>query len=265
MSSAAPAAEPRIADVENYWNRRPCNIRHSLKEVGSKEYFDEVEARKYFVEPHISGFAEFDRWAGKKVLEIGCGLGTDATNFARAGAHYTAVELSKESLTLARKRFEVFGLEGRFFQGNAERVDRFVPHDGYDLIYSFGVIHHTVSPRRVIEAARRLIAPDGELRIMLYNRRSWKNAMIRAGFDQPEAQTGCPIAFTYTPEEVAELLDGQFEVTECQPEHIFPYIIEKYVNYEYELEPWFSAMPEGMFRALERELGWHLLIKAKPV
>src|SRR4051812_9091376 len=62
-----------VEQVRDYWNRRPCNIRHSPKPVGTREYFDEVEARKYFVEPHIPGFAEFSRWAGKEVLEIGCG------------------------------------------------------------------------------------------------------------------------------------------------------------------------------------------------
>jgi ubiquinone/menaquinone biosynthesis C-methylase UbiE len=265
VSQVAVLDEPQISDVADYWNRRPCNIRHSTKEVGSKEYFDEVEQRKYFVEPHIPGFAEFDKWRGKKVLEIGCGLGTDATNFARAGADYTGVELSEESLKLAKKRFEVFGLNGRFFQGNAEEVDQVVPEGGFDLVYSFGVIHHTVNPRKVIEAARRVISDDGELRIMLYNKKSWKDAMIRAGFDQPEAQSGCPIAFTYTDDEVRDLLGGQFEATDIQPEHIFPYIVEKYVKYEYEPQPWFKAMPEAMFRAIEREFGWHLLIKAKPV
>lgn len=261
MSAAAT-----LRDVEDYWNRRPCNIRHSKKDVGSREYFDEVEARKYFVEPHIPGFAQFDRWKGKRVLEIGCGLGTDATNFARAGADYSAVDLSDVSLDLARKRFDVFGLKGRFIACNAEELSKHVGAEPFDLLYSFGVIHHTPRPEAVLADARRVIKKDGEFRLMLYAKDSWKDIMIEAGLDQPEAQSGCPIAFTYSQDEVRAMMKrAGFEATHVEQAHIFPYVIEKYVKYEYEPQPWFKAMPKEMFEALERRLGWHMLITAKPV
>jgi 2-polyprenyl-3-methyl-5-hydroxy-6-metoxy-1,4-benzoquinol methylase len=265
MTSPTPDATASIDDVLAYWNRRPCNIRHSTRDVGTREYFDEVEQRKYFVEPHIPAFADFARWAGKSVLEIGCGLGTDATNFARAGARYVGVDVSEVSLELARKRFEIFGLTGEFIFSNAETLPAQLAADSFDLVYSFGVIHHTPNPRAVIESARRVIRPDGELRIMLYARQSWKAIMIEEGFDQPEAQSGCPIALTYSSGQVEELLHGCFTVTEMRQAHIFPYVVEKYVRYEYELQPWFKAMPRDLFAALERRLGWHLLITARPI
>lgn len=254
-----------IETVAEYWNRRPCNIRHSTEAVGTRAYFDAVEQRKYFVEPHIPGFAQFERWRDKRVLEIGCGIGTDAVNFARAGAEYTGVELSEVSLDLAKRRFELFGLDGTFVQANAEALDQHVRRASFDLVYSFGVIHHTPDPDAVLRQARRAIRPDGEFRLMLYARDSWKDCMIEAGFDQPEAQSGCPIAFSYTQAEVRAMLRAaDFAAVEITQDHIFPYVVEKYVRYEYELQPWFAAMPQDMFRALERRFGWHMLIVAKP-
>src|ERR687886_491240 len=136
---ASSSKTKSIADVQQYWDDRPCNIRHSTKPVGSKEYFDEVEARKYFVEPHIPAFAEFDRWSGKRVLEVGCGIGTDSINFARAGAQLTAVDLSGESIRIARERAGVMGVGDRidFRQANAEELTAVVDDGQYDLVYSF--------------------------------------------------------------------------------------------------------------------------------
>ncbi|MCG8526772.1 MAG: methyltransferase domain-containing protein [Opitutales bacterium] len=251
-----------LIEVKSFWNKRPCNVRHSALTVGSKAYFDEVETRKYMVEPHIPGFAEFDKWKNMSVLEIGCGIGTDAVNFARAGAKYSAVELSEKSLEIAKERFEVFGLEGDFHLGNAEEVDSLFDGRKFDLIYSFGVIHHTPDPGSVIAGIKGLMHESSEFRLMLYSKNSWKNIMIEAGYDRPEAQFGCPIAYTYSREEVVSLL-AEYEIFEMEQTHIFPYVIEKYKNYEYELQPWFKSMPKPMFDALERKLGWHTLIKCR--
>src|SRR4051812_32505198 len=233
-----------VESVRSYWNARPCNIRHSPKPVGSREYFDEVEERKYFVEPHIPGFAEFEKWRGKRVLEVGCGIGTDTINFARAGATVTAVDLSTESLSLASQRAKVFGLEDRitFFAADAEKLSSVVPVQSYDLIYSFGVIHHTPDPARAVAEIGNFMTGSSELRLMVYAKNSWKRIMIDAGLDQPEAQSGCPVAYTYSHDEIRQLLSG-FDVMSITQDHIFPFVVEKYVRYDYELAPWFAAMP----------------------
>jgi ubiquinone/menaquinone biosynthesis C-methylase UbiE len=258
-------AGPGIRAVEAYWDAHPCNIRHSPKPVNSREYFDEVEQRKHFVEPHIPSFAQFARWAGKRVLEVGCGIGTAAVNFARYGADYTGVDLSKMSLDLTRRRFEVYELKGRLIHGNAEELSRYVENNCFDFVYSFGVIHHSPNQRAIVEQIRKVIRDDGEFRCMLYAKNSLKDIMIEAGLDQPEAQQGCPFATTYTHETLRELYKDLFEVVGVTQAHIFPYVVEKYLNYEYELQPWFKAMPPQMFTALERRLGWHMLIVGQPI
>ena len=252
-----------IDDVKKFWNDRPCNVRHSKKETGTKSYFDEVEKKKFFVEPHIKSFSHFNEWNGKKVLEIGCGMATAGINFARYGADYTGVELSTESLELAKKRFEVYNQRGNFYEGNCEKLSDFLPLDKYHLVYSWGVIHHTPHPEKVIKQIRNYLTKDGVLKLMIYASDSWKNYMISVGLDQPEAQYGCPVAYTYTEDEVYELLGEYFDVLSIDRDHIFPYQIEPYKKGEYIKEPWFETMPNDMFEVLEKKLGWHLLITAK--
>ena len=127
------------------------------------------------------------------------------------------------------------------------------------------MIHHSPNQRAIVEEIRKVVRDDGEFRCMLYAKNSWKDIMIEAGLDQPEAQRGCPIATSYTIEMVHDLYKGLFDVVSATQTHIFPYVIEKYVNYEYELQPWFKAMGPEMFTALERRLGWHMLIVGRPV
>ena len=268
-----------VDEVRRYWDQRPCNVRHSPKPVGTRAYFEEVEARKYFVEPHILQFAEFERWRGKKVLEIGCGIGTDTTNFARHGATVTAVDLSPQSLELARKRVDVYGLQDqvRFYSGSAEELTQFVPVEPYDLIYSFGVIHHTPHPERVIEQMRHYAKPGTTVKLMVYYRHSWKVFWILMGYgkgrfwrlkelvaEHSEAQTGCPVTYTYTREEGRRLIESSgFRLTDAFVDHIFPYRIPEYVKYEYVKSwPW-NVFPSGLTRWMERHFGWHLCLTAE--
>lgn len=252
-----------IQDVKTFWDNRPCNIRHSDSPFGTRQYFDEVSVRRYFVEPHIIDFCNFPKWKNKNVLEIGCGIGTDAVQFAQHGANYTGIELSDSSLKIAKSRFENYGLEGEFIQLDAELADTYDYRKKFDLIYSFGVIHHTPSIERALKSIRNIASVGTKIKLMIYATESFKQAMINEGLDQPEAQFGCPIANTYTRAEAYTLLEEfGFSNVNITQDHIFPYKIPEYKEYKYVKEPYFESMPENVFNVLKKNFGWHLLIDA---
>ena len=91
--------------IKRYWNNQPCNIKHGQSEPGSLDFFQQVSARRHRVEPHIAEFAGFHLWAGKRVLEIGPGIGSDAAEFARNGAEYYAIDYSEDVITADVRRF----------------------------------------------------------------------------------------------------------------------------------------------------------------
>ena len=265
-----------IEKVQAYWDRRPCNIRHSPLPVGSVAYWNEVEARKYFVEPHIPVFAEFARWRGKRVLEIGCGIGTDTINFARAGAIVTAIDLSSESLKLAKQRAAVFGVADRitFMQGNAESLPLF--GEQFDLIYSFGVLHHTPNPQAAFDRIMANAKPGTVIKVMVYHKFSWKVAamLLTHGYSrnfiakQSEAESNCPVTYAYTVREAKALLTRAFTphtvaIQDVRIDHIFPYSILAYKKYQYKKVGYFRILPSAAFRWLEQHVGWHLCITAE--
>ena len=268
-----------IDQVKEFWDRRPCNIKHSNKPIGTREYFDEVEKRKYFVEPHIPLFAEFHKWKNKKVLEIGCGIGTDTINFARNGAFVTAVELSEKSLEIAKQRAKVYCLEDKikFYLGNAEKLSEFVPIEVYDLVYSFGVIHHTPNPENVLKEIKKYCSKDTLIKIMLYHKYSWKVFWILFKYGKlkfwnlnklvqkySEAQEGCPVTYIYSKQDIINLFNKNgFDIIDLKVDHIFPYKISDYINYKYNKVWYFKILPNKIFRFLEKKVGWHLLITAK--
>lgn len=269
-----------IKKVKNYWDKRPCNIKHSSARIGTKKYFNEVEKRKYFVEPHILGFAEFNKWKGENILEIGCGIGTDTINFARDGTNVTAIDISSESLAIASERAYIFKLNNiRFYEGNAEELQKILPKEPrtYDLIYSFGVIHHTPHPERVIQQISYYSHPGTILKIMIYYRYSWKVLWILLTYSYgafwnlkkliakySEAQTGCPITYTFTKREIKKLLNKYgFEIKGMGVDHIFSYKIPDYKQYKYKKVWCFRYLPKFIFRWLEKKFGWHLCITAE--
>ncbi len=250
-------------EIKDYWNNQPCNVKHGTSEVGTREFFNEVTAKRFRAEPHNLDFPQFHQYRGKRVLEIGCGIGTDAQQFAQNGAHYVGIDLSDESLTLAKQRFEVFDLKGDFYNIDMTNLNELKKLGTFDLVYLYGVIHHFPNIEKIITNVHTVLNTGGEFKFMVYAKNSWKYAMIRKGLDQFEAQSNCPYAEAYTSEEIEQLLGKKFTIERLRQAHCFMYNIDKYKEGKFELEPWFEAMPELMREAVKEYLGWHLLVKAR--
>src|SRR5437764_186238 len=120
--------------VHDFWQEHPCGSKFSDAETGTRQFFDRVEAHRYEKEWHIAAAADFPGTRGLRVLEIGCGIGTDGLQFARAGAVYTGVDLTEAAVDLARKNFASAGLLGEFRVADAESLD--FADESFDIVYS---------------------------------------------------------------------------------------------------------------------------------
>jgi ubiquinone/menaquinone biosynthesis C-methylase UbiE len=134
------------------------------------DYFLGIERYRYAHAPFIPRIAQFDAFARMRVLEIGCGIGTDGVQFARAGARYFGIDLTTAAVELARENFSARGLEGEITVADARDLP--FDDDSFDHVYSFGVIHHSPSPRSIVEEIYRVLKPHGTVTAMLYNRTS---------------------------------------------------------------------------------------------
>ncbi len=169
------------SQVREYWDAHPCGTQFTDLEWGSREFFDEVERFRYTTQPFMKEIVGFDRFPGKSVLEIGCGLGTDLLQFARGGAKVTGVDLTPKSVELVKKRFEMEGLKVEAQVADAESLP--FKDDSFDMVYSFGVLHHTPNTQKAIDEVYRVLEPGGRIIIMLYNRTSlhvWLGAPLFA-------------------------------------------------------------------------------------
>ena len=156
--------------VEAYWNAKPCDSEFTAIQGFTAEFFSAIEAERYRLQWHIPRLLDQFSWVGKRVLEIGTGVGTDARALIRRGASYTGINIDAGSTATTSAALETFGLPGQVLQADATRM-RF-PDASFDFVYSFGVLHHIPDVQAAMREIRRVLKPGGEVLAMLYNRRS---------------------------------------------------------------------------------------------
>ncbi len=158
-------------EVRTFWNGAPCQADLSDCE-DRRRYFQEISDKRYKIrEWHVPIVAKFKSYQGKDLLEVGCGIGTDGLEFAKGGAKYVGVDLTPHSIKLARERFGLFEMPGRFEVANAEEGLPF-SDCSFDHVYSFGVIHHSPSPENIVREIHRVLRSGGTFTVMLYNKTS---------------------------------------------------------------------------------------------
>ena len=154
----------------DFWTEYQPGFRFARSPVGTRAFFEEVSAHRSDLEPHIPDVVRFERWAGCDVLEAGCGIGTDGARFATAGARYTGFDFSPSAIELARRRFDLFELPGRFVAGSI--TDLPFADASFDLVFSHGVIHHAAETEKAAREFGRVLRPQGTAIVMVYHRRS---------------------------------------------------------------------------------------------
>ena len=244
-----------IDDVRTYWNLHIHDLEITRHPVGSRGFFDDLDQYHFEKLHHLLELVDFEGYAGRRVLEVGCGAGVDLARFARGGAAVTGVDIASSAIDLARANFEQQGLRGELHVANGEQLPF---RDGsFDLVYAHGVVQYTSDPRRLVEECRRVLAPGGEAIFQVYNRLSWLNALsklMKVGLEHDEA----PVLLKFRIGEFRRLLAG-FDQVRIVPER-FPVKSRLHGG-------WKGAMYNRLFvgtfntlpRPLVRRFGWHLL------
>src|SRR5438874_3456188 len=104
---------------------------------------------------------------GKRVLDAGCGSGRWTYGLLKLGAHVVALDQSQGGLNAARALVESEGLgPGEFYQKDLLKLD--LEPNSFDLVWCFGVAHHTENPLKAIKNVLSAVVPGGYLFMMLY-------------------------------------------------------------------------------------------------
>jgi ubiquinone/menaquinone biosynthesis C-methylase UbiE len=209
MSQVSSPTELKSA-VRDFWNAEPCGTRY----LGTHQDFEAHAQARYRLEPFIPKFAQFANSRGCRVLEIGVGMGADYLEWLKAGAIATGVDLSQASLDMAARRCEAYGFTPDLRLADAEHLP-FADHT-FDVVYSYGVMHHSPDTPHCIQQALRVLKPGGQARIMIYHHPSmtglllWarygvgRKSLRRAVYDHLES----PGTKSYTQREARKLMTG---------------------------------------------------------
>jgi len=255
------------------WEQDPCGAVYGRdQEFGTREYFDSIEKVRYQqYAPWMPRLMGFDQFAGKRLLEVGCGMGTDLLQFARGGAFCTGVDLTPRSIEIARHRFALYNEQGVFMIADAERLP--FANESFDVVYSNGVLHHTPDTAGAVRELHRVLKQGGTAKVMLYYRHSfnyWGEMIFHRGVLRGELlrgrspeeimsrwveyseHGGRPLVKVYSRKQARKLFDPFAEV-EIQ--------IEQLMRAEFPLVG--RLIPERLFKFLQRHLGWNLIVTAR--
>jgi SAM-dependent methyltransferase len=161
--------------VHDFWNETSCGEQLYLDSPDEYGYLAQIRKR-YELEPFIESFARFDGTRDLDVLEIGVGLGADHQRFAQADARLTGIDLTERAVEHSRKRFDLFGLKSELRVADAESLP--FASESFDLVYSWGVLHHSPNIARAIDETWRVLRHGGRGKIMIYHRHSLVGYML---------------------------------------------------------------------------------------
>lgn len=251
----AMMAGSSLEAVRAYWNEHVDDWKIAEHRPGTLAYFEETEAYRFDKLDYLAKQVDFGGYAGRRVLDVGCGIGNDASRFARGGASVTGVDLAERAVELAKRNFELRGLDGTFVPMDGEALA--FPADSFDLVYCHTVLHFTPRPERMVREIHRVLKPGGEAILMVVNRRSWLRFMHRLAKVEID-HLSAPVFHWFTVEEFARLLEG-FAQVRIVPER-FPVPTKVHKGVKARL---FNALFVGSFNALPRAwtrpYGHHLL------
>jgi ubiquinone/menaquinone biosynthesis C-methylase UbiE len=231
--------------VRAFWEGEACGERYGA----------EQDTLRYGLEPEILPFANFSSAEGKRVLEIGVGMGADFVRWLRSGARASGVDLTQRAVAITQERILDEELAGDLQVADAETLPF---NDGqFDIVYSWGVLHHTPNTEQALAEARRVLAPGGQLKLMLYHRHSWvalaawgRFGLLRGrpamGLRRAVAHIESPGTKAFTALEAAAMLSGMEDIS------VRPC-----------LSHWDRRVAPGLARLLGNRFGWFLLIEAR--